>query len=593
VQATFSWGDPLKAALAQGETPSPQLVAEAGGAGGLSLCAAGVLLAAVLVGLIASVLLIQRTRLIARVPLSPDYSPDVLVKDARKILKQLGHGELRYSSHGFDHDGSYLKYVERMDDSPTRWNVLGISQPAALYFWHRRSPAPLVPGLHYPFPGALEVGRITWNDPPPLLPGMAAVKLDLEGRLIEYQAVPPEKTPPKEADRPAPRPDWDPLFKAAGLARASFKEGSEPSLTPPCYADQRQAWAGVLPDRPDLDIQVEAAAYQGQVVFFQIVGPWTQRDALDAPPSISTLVAEAGRAVTFALLLGAAAILAPGNLRRGRADRQGADRLALFVFAVFLLVWLVETPHILGGAELRLLVLGLACALYWAGLCWLSYLALEPFARRLWPQTLISWGRLLAGRVRDPRVGRDLLIGTLAGTAWFVLFALARLAPGWLGQPPPVPYWDWWIPSTFISGFWLGNFLADIAYAIRNGLFFWLLFLILFRAVFRKPWLAIGLYVLTLAALKGPLDGLSAASWLCVAGAQALGVAVLVRWGVLAVVTMTFVAYTLEFPITGDFSAWYARDGLLALSSILVLAGYGCWTALGCGPLFRQRHQVG
>src|SRR5262249_51644519 len=150
-----------------------------------------------------------------------------------------------------------------------------------------------------------------------------------------------------------------------------------------------------------------------------------------------------------------------------------------------------------GVAELRLLVMGLACALYWGGLCWLAYLALEPFARRLWPETLISWSRLLAGRFRDPPVGPDLLVRALGGRGYFTMLALARLVPGWAEEAPPVPYWDWWISSTLVSGYWAGNFLDNFAYATRNGLFFWLLFLLLFRAVFRKAWLAAGLYVAT------------------------------------------------------------------------------------------------
>ena len=44
---------------------------------------------------------------------------------------------------------------------------------------------------------------------------------------------------------------------------------------------------------------------------------------------------------------------------------------------------------------------------------WLYYVALEPFVRRLWPDVLISWSRLLSGRLQDPLVGRDLLIGCL------------------------------------------------------------------------------------------------------------------------------------------------------------------------------------
>ena len=35
--------------------------------------------------------------------------------------------------------------------------------------------------------------------------------------------------------------------------------------------------------------------------------------------------------------------------------------------------------------------------------------------RRRWPQTLISWTRVLAGRLRDPLVGRDVLVGAACG----------------------------------------------------------------------------------------------------------------------------------------------------------------------------------
>src|SRR5205823_2266869 len=50
-----------------------------------------------------------------------------------------------------------------------------------------------------------------------------------------------------------------------------------------------------------------------------------------------------------------------------------------------------------------------------------SYLALEPFVRRHWPDLLTSWARLVEGRVLDPRVGRDLLVGVLAGVVYALL----------------------------------------------------------------------------------------------------------------------------------------------------------------------------
>jgi hypothetical protein len=131
-----------------------------------------------------------------------------------------------------------------------------------------------------------------------------------------------------------------------------------------------------------------------------------------------------------------------------------------------------------------------------------------------------------------------------------------------------------------VRGYWAGSLLAAFPYAIREGLFAGLLFLILFRAIFRKPWLAAGLYVLVFAVLYGPLDRLPPCSWPFVAGAVTLWVTVLVRLGVLALITMSFVNLILQFPLSLDLSAWYARDGLLALGFVLALAGYGFWTSL-------------
>ena len=51
-----------------------------------------------------------------------------------------------------------------------------------------------------------------------------------------------------------------------------------------------------------------------------------------------------------------------------------------------------------------------------AALNWVVYVALEPWVRRKWPRTMISWSRLTSRGVRDPLVGRDLLYGTLLGS---------------------------------------------------------------------------------------------------------------------------------------------------------------------------------
>jgi hypothetical protein len=60
---------------------------------------------------------------------------------------------------------------------------------------------------------------------------------------------------------------------------------------------------------------------------------------------------------------------------------------------------------------------------------------------------------------------------------------------------------------------------------------------------------------------------------------------ILIRFGLLAVVTLWFVRNLLWWPMTPDLSAWYADTGLMALAVIAALATYGFIVSLGKGRL--------
>ena len=62
------------------------------------------------------------------------------------------------------------------------------------------------------------------------------------------------------------------------------------------------------------------------------------------------------------------------------------------------------------------------------------YLALEPWVRRYWPQTMITWSRVVAGQWTDPLVGRDLLFGTFFGIVYALMIALYEYANLRLGR---------------------------------------------------------------------------------------------------------------------------------------------------------------
>jgi serine/threonine protein kinase len=89
VAAALPGGDPLAAALAAGETPTPEMVANAGEAEGLRLQVALACLAAIVVGLVGLCFLRQKVDIINQIPLR--YSSEALAAKARESAKSLGY----------------------------------------------------------------------------------------------------------------------------------------------------------------------------------------------------------------------------------------------------------------------------------------------------------------------------------------------------------------------------------------------------------------------------------------------------------------------------------------------------------------------
>src|SRR6202012_900255 len=115
------------------------------------------------------------------------------------------------------------------------------------------------------------------------------------------------------------------------------------------------------------------------------------------------------------------------NLKRGRGDREGARRLAWAAFILqFATYWF--RAHLIASSDLiGIIFLAVATSLLYAGGMWLLYIAWEPYVRRNWPQTIISWTRLVSGKVRDPLVGRDIVSGTLLGMSWVLILEVGNL----------------------------------------------------------------------------------------------------------------------------------------------------------------------
>ncbi len=575
VAAALPGGDPLAAALAAGETPSPEMVAASGVAEGLRPAIAWLCLAGVAVGVLASILLSAQTKLYRRAPL--EKPPEVLAEQARAILQNVGHSEAPADTAvGFYEEDEYLRYVRENDKSPARWDNL----ENAFAFWYRSSPAPLGARL---FLVEYAVGSISPDDPPLNVAGMTLVRLTPRGRLTQLIVVPPQVEKPAETVAP---PDWAPLFSAAGLELSQWTP-APPTWTPPVFADARSAWTGALPDRPDAPLRIEAAAYQGKPVYFELIGPWTQ------PQRVQTFQATAGfqtfevmGIVLLVSLLAGAAWLARRNLRAGRSDRRGAARLAAVVFAAAPVEWLFGAHHVPSLYEVSLLVMLLSSGLFVAVAVWILYIALEPFVRRRWPATLVSWSRLLAGDFRDPLVGRDVLIGCLLQTLAVVVARAGGLTAQWLGHLPVQPYRgperEFLGARAIISA--LSHSMID---AILLGLTT-LFFLFVLRVLLRKGWIAAAVFVLVLSVFEA-LAPTGAPVVFAIRGLIifSLTVFLLVRFGVLALIASELFGLFLgNFPLTTDASAWYAGIGFAGILLMAAMAFYAFYTSLGGRPMF-------
>jgi len=570
VAAALPGGDPLAAALAAGETPSPEMVAAAKTEEGLRPPVAIVLTAGALLMLAVVLFMSDAIGLHYKIPF--EKSPEVLQARAAEIVKQLGYPDepTDYAT-GFSPDQGYYEYLEKNDSSLRRWDKLATGQPSLIRFWYRQSPDYL-----WSLSGN---NRVSVSDPPQTAPGMASVLLDTRGRLIRFFRVPPQVN---SSGSPAPTPDWTLLFNNAGLEISRFTP-AEAQWNPPYYSDTRAAWHGVYPDQPQIPLRIEAASYHGKPTYFALISPWDE-PSLEKPQSktISQRISIAVLVVVMLSILVGAVLLARHNLKLGRGDRKGAFRLALFIMVVGGVDWLTRghVPEI--KAEWRAFRNDLSFCLLISGTTWLIYIALEPFLRRRWPDLIISWNRLLAGNFRDPLIGRDLLIGGVCGIGVWVLVNLPQLLLKWTGKAYEITSF---IPP--LRG--VRSLMNQLAEEMVLSLFLpmGLLFLVfLFSAVLRKRWLAATIIWLIAVGRLGLMRP-SLMEFITTAAIFALVVILTMRYGLVAAYfCFLFFGLISNYPTTANFLVWYSEATIFVLTIATGLILYGFYTSLAGRHLF-------
>lgn len=581
VAATLPRQDPLSAGLTTGLTPSPDIVAASGPEGALAARTAIATLTFIVLALALLLVLTDRVSILGWAPLTRD--PEVLEDHARGIIQRLGYDASRID-HASDVSlliGTYLRYVQGHDTSPERWNHLREPGQIPSYFWYRQASRYLTPRNWD--------GRVS-SDDPALAPGDIELTTSLTGRLIFFQAIPPDAAP--SSDKPALY-DWSRLFEEARLDFSQFTPAT-PTRNPPAATDVRAAWVGTLSDFGNYPVRVEAASHQGRPIFFELVVPWDSYwDPAAAPEAFPpTRLPAAFYLLTIMFGLVTAGILVVRNWLNGRGDRRGAFRLAAAVFIVRFSVWALGGHHVPSfWEELQMFVTAVGKSLIDAAVIWCYYLALEPHARKLHPRLIVSWTRLLRGHFRDPLVGRDVLYGVALSMItiafWAQMYVLIPQVLQLTAPPPPAAN-PLGMPAYFLfldpprSQALLGGrhvleaVPARVLYAL--GIAFAVCVLLLgMRLLFRRQWAASTAFVAITAVGAWPANfaDLSSIAIACTA-VGALAILCTLRIGLVSLVVLWFcLGVWMDFPMTTRVEAPYFGAGLVGVLMIAGLAVYG------------------
>ncbi len=614
VLAALPGGDPLAAALAAGETPSPEMVAAAGGTSSIPIRRGLAMLGAIAVPLF--LLSFLNSVLFESMPPVPvEDHPAILADYAAQTLRALGQADPEaYIAWGMDWDPAYFAAADRAGASAASGSA-GKTQGKSSrreggYFWYRQSPRRLVPTfISQP---------ITLADPPALTPGMVSLVFGPSRQLIKFIAIGPaylEGTTPATRPSATAQPDpattlpgvsggaaapaatqsaeslWTTFFEKAHLDPRDFQPAA-PIQNPPTNSDRRFAWApAARAGDAASSMRVEAASLAGKPVYFAVLRPWEMPVAGMRKAERSWFEKtfdHVGFFVRWTIWVVAAG-LAIRNVSRARSDRRNAFRLAMFVFVLSAAGNVLRAAHQPPSTvETQIIFWSISQGLLRGGMAWLFYLALEPYVRRVWPDWLISWTRLMNGQARDPLVGRDLLGGLAVAATAATLGSAISLLFIKLGAAPPAPS------------------MREVGDALRStpsilAVFFWQISFAAITAV------ALPFVVAAVQSLTGskrytlPISGLIlfimmftpsgniAMSVITIGIAVSARLFALTRFGVLGLASAALGAFLFQvFPPVLDLGPWYAAPIWCIIAVVILLALYGFRIATQGQLLFQE-----
>jgi serine/threonine-protein kinase len=574
VSMALPGGDPLAAALAAGQTPSPELVASSESTG-LPLKYSLPLAAFVLLSLICMPLLKGKVQTHEYTP--NDLPPAALIAKGRDIAAQAGFpAKPKDTFWKMQSRGGYVDYLDKNTKLRDWYAVFAAESP--LFLIYRESPANFVRNKH---------SRVTITEPALSRPGELTMYLNSRGHLRGWEALPPKST----NDLATSPITGDDIARLTGLDLSAM-EYTEPFQVPSTPYDTLVALKGPHPGIPSMNISLQYGLLNGRLTSLSFDWPWsgeTMRMASAMEDNWANKFREAFLFLALMTFLLYSTMLAWRNWRQGRADHNGALKVSLARMAFDLVTLVTQDLHLKADADSFFFVLAnLGDVLLNGALIYMLYLALEPALRARWPQSLVTWNRILTGRWNDPQVHSHVLMGAALGVF---------LVTGFLGKNT----YEFFAQSnidigpTVMLGSWAtvaGRLTTLASNAISTGL---TLFFVIFglKVLLKKDWLVILLPCLILPLNEGDV-------WQSQQFALDYGIYVviyliiilaLVKFGLLTTLVGVFMVNALGgLPANNDFSVWYMPYTLFTLSLLMGAVIYSFFRSLGEQSLLGDGH---
>src|SRR5215472_202173 len=550
VAGALPGGDPLMAALAAGETPSPELVASAGKTEGIAVRYALACLIAVLICIAAIPFIKQRE--VAFLQTTADYPPDVLKQKGREIAATFGFTQ-RPADTAFWMD-QRLELILWMNLRPqprkfTEW--LNTESPVMANYRESSTPMEADPD-----------GSVTDSMPPFTTNGMTYVSMDAEGRLRGFTGVPLPQPPEHAAT-------VEDVFHAAQLDPAKFHE-TAPVTVPPVATDRLQAWEGEHPSIPGLPIHLEIGSWQGRITYVKFRWPWTRDTGVHQQNAWIADIQEIVVPVLGGAFLLLAILYARRNWKLGRCDRRGALAVGGVLFALKLAAWAASVHAVPTKGMVDYFLQALADSTFKGAIFFILYLALEPALRSRWPHSIITWNRALVGRWRDAKVASDVLIGAAIGAA---LSALLMLHDAFQVSQFGMSTMSGLYAATG-TRFWITSLLARLGDGVTTGI---VIFFAIFglRMLLRRDWIAAlaGAVIFT----SQQSDLVNAVNWqvnvIVYLLVYTIIIFLILRMGLVVTIATVFMINTLgSISLGSDWTMWYAPAGFATMILSIAVA---------------------